>query len=520
MVAGACLLLTAGPAAAEDLYLASPGDPVQPSTIETSCPTFSWGLVTDAAQYELQVADLDSGVTLLQRSIAGVATAWTPSAAECLERDGEYAWSLRVSYGDGRVSDWSAPNLFAVSPAPTAAEFQAALAVVRDYLALHAATGSASTAGSPVTPPAKAVVAQPASAPPANPPALAAGGVFAVDALGNVEGIAFSGDGSGLTNLNMDPANLGAGTAAIDISGSAADVACSGCISESELAVNPATQNELDAHAADPGAHHEKTIVDAGNQLSYSGTTLNVEEGSGSGLDGDTLDGIDSALLALRSETVAADQSCALGWTVTGFDATGALICAPPCGDGVIDAPEECDDGNDDAGDGCDHFCRDEQKWVFVSSQSYAADFGGTAGADAICQGLAGSVGLPGSYRAWISAAGDSASDRFNHSSVPYLQLDAGVNTKIADDWADLTDINFLDAGINVDQTGALVASDVVWTGTNPNGSYDSSREQCGDWIQTTGFATSGQTGLENDWWTNLTAANCNGNHRLYCFQQ
>jgi MYXO-CTERM domain-containing protein len=42
---------------------------------------------------------------------------------------------------------------------------------------------------------------------------------------------------------------------------------------------------------------------------------------------------------------------------------TGPSVCAPPCGDGVLDAGEQCDDGNDVGGDGCTEECVVEDGW-------------------------------------------------------------------------------------------------------------------------------------------------------------
>ncbi len=41
----------------------------------------------------------------------------------------------------------------------------------------------------------------------------------------------------------------------------------------------------------------------------------------------------------------------------------GASVCAPPCGDGVLDAGEQCDDGNTVGGDGCTEECVVEDGW-------------------------------------------------------------------------------------------------------------------------------------------------------------
>jgi cysteine-rich repeat protein len=63
-----------------------------------------------------------------------------------------------------------------------------------------------------------------------------------------------------------------------------------------------------------------------------------------------------------------AGMACASGSFVTGFDATGNLVCttgggsggSAVCGDGIVDPPEECDDGNLLDGDGCSATCTNE----------------------------------------------------------------------------------------------------------------------------------------------------------------
>ena len=82
---------------------------------------------------------------------------------------------------------------------------------------------------------------------------------------------------------------------------------------------------------------------------------------------------------------------------------------------------EACDDGNLADGDGCSAACLTEKR-AFVTSQLYNGNMGGLAGADARCQGLADAVGLPGTYRAWLSSATESPSTR-TPPSMPFTSL-------------------------------------------------------------------------------------------------
>jgi len=140
------LLLTcfAGAAmAAEAPVAVSPGNASKLATVESRCPTFSWGAIPAAERYELLVYRLgeegEEAQPVLVQDFAGSVYGWTPSLDRCLERGGEYAWSVRALSEDA-ASNWSAPSLFQVASGPTEAEFEEALAVVERYLEERDAT--------------------------------------------------------------------------------------------------------------------------------------------------------------------------------------------------------------------------------------------------------------------------------------------------------------------------------------------------------------------------------------------
>ena len=116
----------------------SPGDDSGLAAIEHRCPTFSWGEMDGASNYELVVYRLgeesEEPVPVLQRSFAGSVTSWTPALGSCLVRGGRYAWSLRA-VGKQTASEWSAPSLFEVAAGPSETELEDALEVVRRHLA-------------------------------------------------------------------------------------------------------------------------------------------------------------------------------------------------------------------------------------------------------------------------------------------------------------------------------------------------------------------------------------------------
>ncbi|MBK6698138.1 MAG: hypothetical protein IPG50_39025 [Myxococcales bacterium] len=109
-------------------------------------------------------------------------------------------------------------------------------------------------------------------------------------------------------------------------------------------------------------------------------------------------------------------------------------------------------DCNGDPSDGCEclaahcsgNVCK---KRVFVTSATYTGLLGGTAGADAKCQGLADAAHIGGRFKAWVT----SPATRFLHSRGPYVRVDDVV---VANSWADLAD-GVLAAPISRTETGA-----------------------------------------------------------------
>ncbi len=174
-----------------------------------------------------------------------------------------------------------------------------------------------------------------------------------------------------------------------------------------------------------------------------------------------------------------------------------------------------------------------DNKVVFVTSQTFSGNLGNFAGADAKCQAAAEAAGLSGSFKAWISGRPDwtgngggtqNVAQRMTHSSSPYVLT---TGTKVADDWADLTD-GSLDHGIDRDENGAT-ASGSVWTNTKTDGDAFDHRRDCGpggsqsdvwgsaDQFESGHFGTAGDSGAT---WTTNTNTGCNNSFRLYCFEQ
>lgn len=157
------------------------------------------------------------------------------------------------------------------------------------------------------------------------------------------------------------------------------------------------------------------------------------------------------------------------------------------------------------------------RKRVFISSATYNGNLGGLSGADAKCQALADAVPLGGTYKAWLSDGTTSAASRITQSSSGYRLVNG---TKIADDWADLTD-GTIDAVLNVTQTGATVGMVYVWTNTSTAGGIQDTNH-CTNWTSSS-MGLSGNLG-STVWydytWTNVGPNSCNTSNRLFCFEQ
>ncbi len=214
-------------------------------------------------------------------------------------------------------------------------------------------------------------------------------------------------------------------------------------------------------------------------------------------------------------------------------DACSNACVAATCGDNIINTPggvlEECDDGNTNPTDGCSEQCYIE-RFVFVSSSEHkgnSAGLNGLAGADSICQILAEKANLTANgqtFKAWLSLEGaQSPSTRFPTSVTtakgPFLLPD-DAHTKIADNWADLTDGD-LDHPISINESGVAVGESTVWTNTTPQGS-PAKKGDCSAWTNSDNMAKAGigSSNYADFNWTNLNDPNfCTNSARIYCFQ-
>jgi hypothetical protein len=182
-------------------------------------------------------------------------------------------------------------------------------------------------------------------------------------------------------------------------------------------------------------------------------------------------------------------------------------------------------------------------KIVFLTTGTYLGNLTtatqtmhGVAGGDADCQAEANAVGLPGTYKAWLSdSLGHSPSTTFNHSSVPYVMPDANL-TKVADNWSQLaasatTPLSHPIASFANGSSAPLYVP--VWTGTNADGTPNTSHT-CINWTSTShgDNAQAGVNAYTNHEWTDYLGAfsgymdcgyssgNMDQAPHLYCFQQ
>jgi cysteine-rich repeat protein len=200
----------------------------------------------------------------------------------------------------------------------------------------------------------------------------------------------------------------------------------------------------------------------------------------------------------------------------------------PACGDGTLNllANETCDDNNLADGDGCSANCIPERR-VFASSTPFKGDLNyaidnpdllaGIPLADARCNALALSVGLPPTFKAWLSDSEMSPATRFDTAFTGLYRLLSPDFPILATGWPDLTDGTLAHA-IDADETGALTQENIL-TNTAPDGS-SASDQHCTAWTANDDTSTTiGKSSATDATWTNLGQSFCSDSRRLYCFE-
>ncbi len=155
---------------------------------------------------------------------------------------------------------------------------------------------------------------------------------------------------------------------------------------------------------------------------------------------------------------------------------------------------------------------------VFVSSTLFDPSTGITS-ADAKCNALAQAQGLSGEYRAWMSTNSISASQRIDHSTVPFvLRVGATGRAVLAYDWADLID-GSLARVFDRNEKGQVIATgDYILTGTDRAGA--TTTKTCANWTTKVGSATYGSTAfLTKNWTEYILGLSCSEPGYIYCFE-
>jgi hypothetical protein len=186
------------------------------------------------------------------------------------------------------------------------------------------------------------------------------------------------------------------------------------------------------------------------------------------------------------------------------------------CGDGfVLAGVEPCDDGDQDNANECGNACELPRR-VFASSLTKNGAFLGVDGADLICQTLADTAMLSGTYRAWLSDALEGPAQRFDTAFTGAYKLVDGTVVAIGG-WDDLTD-GILEHAIDRSETGAQVGG-TAWTNTLSDGASASAMD-CGGWTSAAGTSAVGDLGATDGTWTDLGGGQfCSNPFRFYCFE-
>ncbi len=358
----------------------SPGRADERSSTVGRCPTFSWTLSTRTHRYEIAVYErLDSGWApepVLARTFPPATSSWTPGREECLGWNRSYAWAV-CRLDPELPGEFSAP-LFFRTEAVTEADLRAAIEVL-DAWRESGTPRAQDLFDSGATPAHDRARSRRASrrtavtkAGSAGPGALAAirgastttstaavgvegssassesgsAGVFASSSApsGTVSGLrAVHQSSQGVAAL-LEAPNGGRLITGVGPTGEVLSVDSAGLLSAAALAGDGSSVTSVDAQTVGgfgptdfaAAAHvHAATDIVTGtlpDERIDSLVTRDDEvlpivlanDGPGSTLDADTLDGLEA------SDFVNGDQSCPPGQVVQGLDSAGTLDCGLP----------------------------------------------------------------------------------------------------------------------------------------------------------------------------------------------
>jgi len=315
------IVIAAAPALAQTLEGVSPGAVDRIDEVEGRCPTFIWGGVSGALAYELVVyrlpdepqasgtagIDLTASDEVLYSRVPGGATAWQPRLADGLDPGESFVWFVRAVLREeaGEVieaGDWSIGRFFSIPAMPSAMEVDAALEVLQRYTDLGNSGVGASPQPSSVDQSRGSARSDPRQrpAPPVEglksvPTATAAIKGTIPDATGETYGV-----------VGISSSPDGAGVAAANTAGGP-DLVLDGTEDgESDLAVY---QWGIDRASAGIETFELINSIGGTFDLFVQGNvnaTSFIGDGAGlTGVDADTLDGIDGAAFATEAEAAA-----------------------------------------------------------------------------------------------------------------------------------------------------------------------------------------------------------------------
>ncbi len=326
----------------------SPGS-LNGTPIGDPCPAFSWGEVAGAKSYDLAVyrvrEEVEEAEAVLWQTLPGSALSWTPPLDRCLERGGRFAWTVRAVVGS-ETSPWAPPSFFEVTAGHSDAEFEAALAVIRRHLAEKELPAEA---GLPAGKRSPAEKRSPATRAPRSP--AARGPVATLLSVGgNVDAVSFTGDGSDLSNVV------------------AADLSCTGCVSNGEIATDAVGSSEIATGAV--GSDQIAAAVVGQGEIA-DGAVGSDEIATGAVGNGKIVTGAvgsdQIAASAVASSDIAAG---AVGTSETAIDAVGGAHIA----DGGVFSSDIADDAVDSDEIATDAVGSDKIAGNAVSSSNIADD--------------------------------------------------------------------------------------------------------------------------------------------------
>ena len=358
LVAGSAVAAAAQGRAGAAVAVA-PGAPDRIVAVEDRCPTFHWGGEALQWELVVIVVGDDSAasepVPALSVRLPGAARGWTPASGQCLD-SGAYGWAVRAVRADEATAagqplggssvassgaDWSEPRYFSVSEGrdrellrrlvrylETRGELEEALggepgraAAARGRVVdgrrarLDGGVTGENRAADPTRLAAVSVAVGSA------PAALRGNGAFAgvvgssddpagfgvgamnLDPAGGAD-LVLDGSAQGLSDTWLSESVLEAGGSQFELRNSTSDLVL---LLDGQPVVTEATDRDTlgslgcgglqvakaDASSAWSCAADEIGV--AGNQLTLDGSTFDLIEGSGSGLDADLLDGLDES---------------------------------------------------------------------------------------------------------------------------------------------------------------------------------------------------------------------------------